>query len=173
MDNIIINGFPKTGNHAVQKACELLGFEFKVNHMPYEKLPSGFQCIFMKRDPRNIVISMLRMRGIDVTVENFVALLTLFTTDTLIDEMAKYEGWLTDPNTLLVAYEDIIKDKGAMETIANYLGTQYQDGLFEQLEGLTFTYNAVHSDYTTVWNADFQSAWDAAGGTQLLTRWGY
>lgn len=169
---MIINGFYKSGNNALRKACELLGVEMPINHIPYADNPGG-PCIFIKRDPRNVIVSMIRFRQLQVTVENFQALATNFNTDTVANEFATYHGWLNDTNTTVVRYEDLIANDTCMKLLAKTLNVAYPINAFANLEGLTFSYNAVHSDFTTVMTPDLATWWESVGGNSLVADWGY
>lgn len=168
---VTTSGFPKSGNHALTKAVELLGIPCEVQHIEYAG-PIG-QHMFIKRDPRNVVCSWLRFNGKPVTPGMFLSAFRKFQDKSLIDEMTPYEGWLTDPGTLTVSYEALIASDAEMRRIATYLETPYIDGAFEELPGLTATWFDVHSDYRTIWTPEVDSAWNAEGGGELLTRWGY
>lgn len=172
---VTANGFPKSGNHALVKALRLLGEPCAVNHLPYVSNVQG-KHILIKRDPRNVVVSALRHMGRVVTqsaVRTEIAEFGLTSPGSLVEQMAAYEGWLSDPNTYVVRYEDLIADDVAMRGIAAYIGVEYVAGTFEKLPGHTETWNIVRSDYSLLWTEETQAAWEAAGGPDLLNRWGY
>lgn len=168
---VTTTGFAKSGNHALVKAVQLLGHPCSVEHIEYAG-PIG-QHVFIKRDPRNVVCSWLRFNGNPVTSGMFLTAFRLFQHDTLVEELAAYEGWLDDPQTLVVRYEALTASDAEMQRIATYLDTPYIAGAFEELEGLTATWYAQHSDYRTIWTPDVEAAWVAEGGPELLARWGY
>lgn len=175
---LFTNGFPKCGNHALQKACELLGQPAEVNHIPFsEGLPEGTtHSIFIKRDPRDVIISAIRFSGQEVTSGMFLTWFRQFKLEgelSLVDAMARYEGWLTEPNTLVVSLERLRTTDETMREMANYLGIPYIDGAFEHLPGLTRTCNETPSDHRPFWTPEVISVWEAEGGNELLTRWGY
>lgn len=169
---VTANGFPKSGNHALVKALQLLGQPCAVNHLPFGEQVAE-KHVFIKRDPRNVICSWLRFRGQPVTAGMFLTVFRRFQERSLIDEMADYEGWLSDPATLVVRYEGLIESDAAMHSIAEYLGVPYLAGAFEALPGMTRTWYADHSDYQTIWMPEVESAWNAEGGPDLLARWGY
>ncbi len=171
MVKVTANGFPKSGNHALVKALQLLGLPCEVNHLPFGSVIAG-RHVLIKRDPRNIVCSWLRFNNKPVTPGMFIAAFRQFQTGTLVDEMVEYEGWL-NPLTLIVRYEDLIADDAELRRIANELGVPYIEGAFEALPGLTRTWYADHSDYRTIWTPDVEAVWSAEGGPELLVRWGY
>jgi hypothetical protein len=172
---IQISGFPKSGNHLLKKACELLGVTTsEVDHIPYaDGLPDGTtQHLFIRRDPRHVVISMLNFQGIAVTDASFLAMVDSFNGDTLVNGLNAYAGWLTDANTFVTSFEALQSSPAEMQRMAAYLGVFYP-GNFSQLEGLTLTYTSSHADYTTIWTPDLESQWNSRGGAELLTAWGY
>lgn len=169
---VTVNGFPKAGNHALAKAVQLLGVPCDVCHLPFgEKVETKH--IFIKRDPRNVVCSWLRFNGQPVTPGTFLAAFRRFQERSLVEEMAEYEGWLTDEKTLVVSYEALIDNEAEMRRIAEYLATPYFAGAFETLPGMTKTWFPQHSNYEDIWTVDVEAAWVAEGGPALLTRWGY
>lgn len=168
---VTTTGFAKSGNHALVKAVQLLGQPCSVDHIEYAG-PIG-QHVFIKRDPRNVVCSWLRFNGQPVTPGMFITAFRLFQTGALVDELAAYEGWLSDPGTLVVSYEDLTASDAEMRRIAAYLGVPYIEGAFADLEGLTATWFAQHSDYRTIWTPEVEAVWVAEGGPALLARWGY
>jgi hypothetical protein len=182
---IFCNGFPKSGNHALMKAVELLGIPGSVNHCSVaDGLPEGTtHHIFIKRDPRNVIVSWLRFHRDLVTPGKFLARFRRFANATLVEEMGEYEGWLRPGSideqwersyrTYVVRYEDLISSDATMRQLAAVLRVPYIEGSWEQLENHTATWNAVKSDYRDVWTPDVVKAWYAEGGGELLTRWGY
>lgn len=171
--NVFCNGFPKCGNHALMKAVELLGVPGSVNHFAAdEKLPEGISShIFIKRDPRNVIVSWLRFHSDLVTPGKFLARFRRFSDSSLSEEMSRYEGWLS--LAYVVRYEDLVRDDSAMRGIAAMLGVPYIDGAWEQLENHTVTWNAVKSDFRSVWTPEVEAVWNEEGGRELLARWGY
>jgi Sulfotransferase domain len=175
---IFCNGFPKSGNHALWKAVELLGFAAGVNHAEFEAgAPKGTtHQVFIKRDPRNVIVSKLRGDQDAVTPGKFLSRMQRFDTASLVDEMRKFEGWMVAMQSLpihVVRYEDLIADAGTMRALAWFLGVPYLEGAFGELEGHTRTWNKVKSDYREVWTDEVQRRWRAGGGDALLRRWGY
>ena len=166
------NGFPKAGNHALVKACQLLGQPCAVAHIAYADKPAGTH-VFIKRDPRNIVLSWLRFQNQPMTPGMVITHFRKFQTVSLVEEMAAYEGWLTDPDALVIRYEDLIASAAEMRRIAAFLDIPYLDGAFEALPGMTHTWYATHSDYTTIWSPEVEAVWSSEGGPDLLARWGY
>lgn len=169
---VTTNGFSKSGNHALVKAVQLLGQPCEVNHIPFGEVIEG-KHIFIKRDPRNVICSWLRFNGRPVTPGMFITAFRLFQTASLNDEMAEYEGWLSDTSAHVVRYEDLISDDSCIRGIATFLEIPYLAGAFENLPGLTRTYYPDHSDYRAIWSPEVEAVWSAEGGPELLARWGY
>ena len=170
--NFYINGFPKSGNHALLRGCELLGIPCQVNHIPYVERQEG-KFIFIKRDPRNVVISRLRGQRRPVTPGTFLTFFRKFESTSLIKELEAYEGWLEDPKSLIISYEHLITNESTMKKIADYVGVSYLPKAFERLEGLTKTWNKIHSNYKEIWTQEVEASWQTEGGSELLIRWGY
>jgi len=169
---VTTNGFPKSGNHALVKAVQLLGQPCEVNHIPFGG-DVGDKHILIKRDPRNILCSWLRFNGQPVTSGMFLTAFRKFQDRPLVSELAEYEEWQHDEKTLVVRYEDLIADADEMRRIASYLNIIYQHGAFESLPGLTRTWFADHSDYRAIWTPEVEAEWIAEGGNELLAAWGY
>lgn len=170
---VFANGFPKAGNHALLKALGLLGIPAGINHVPFSLADRDFRkVIFIKRDPRNIIMSWLRFNGEAVTPGMFLTRFRRFQDRSLIDEMGEFEGWL-NCGAFVVAYEDLISKPEPMQEIALRLRVPYLAGAFEALPSHTRTWNAVHSDYRMIWTEEVGAAWNTEGGDALLRRWGY
>jgi len=177
--NVFSSGFPKSGTHALAKAIELLGQPtIAGEHRTYaEGVPADVtHHVFIKRDPRNIVLSWLRSNREPVTPGMVMSRIQRFDQHSLVEEMRPYEGWLVVGQTLrthVVRYEDLIADDKALRGIAEFLGVPYIEDAWEQLEGHTITYFPEHSDYRKVWNEAVAKRWTTSGGDALLRRWGY
>jgi len=169
------NGFPKSGNHALVKACQLLGVPCDVDHRPYAAgLPDGTdRAVFVYRDPRNVIVSKLREDGQPVTPGTFLARFRRFQERSLRAELADYVGWLSDARVYTVRYESLIASAHTMAALAQYLGVPYLPGAFQELPGLTRTWNPTPSDYRPIWTPEVEHAWTHEGGPQLLAAWGY
>ena len=175
---VFAHGFMKSGNHAIIKALKLLGFWTAPVHIPFgQAIPTGYtHNIFIKRDPRNILISVMKSLGDPMTPEALIARVAdVNYSDGSIKNffqlLDKWTGWLTDPNTFVVKYEDLIANDIEMRRIATYLGVPYIEGSFERLPGDTATWSAEQSDYTTLWTPEIQALWGSVVGTKILTNW--
>lgn len=169
---ITTSGFPKSGCHALAKACQLLGQPCRPEHLPFG---SAVQTphLFIKRDPRNLLVSWLRFTAQPVTPGMTITAFRRFQTRPLVEEMAEYQGWLTDPGTLVVRYEDLIADDTEMRRIALHLGVPYIEGAWEALPRLTYSWRWPHSTWRTVWTPEVDAVWQAEGGPELMAAWGY
>jgi len=170
---IEINGFPKSGNHALAKACELLGLPVEVQHLTYREKVAGGKYILIVRDPKNVVLSMLRFRYKPQTPGMFITTFRQFQDRSLVEEMAEYTGWLKDRDTLVVRFENLTAWPDEMRMIAAYADAPYIDGAFEELPGLTRTWTGSYSDYRTIWTPEVNKVWREEGGQELAARWGY
>jgi len=170
--NVFCNGFPKSGTHALQKAVRSIGVPADVNHRTYaEGLPEGTtHNVFIKRDPRNVVVSWLRWGQQQVTPGSFLAAFRKFQDGPLVNEMAQFEPWLAEAH--VVRFEDLIANDSALRGIAHWIGVPYIEGAWEGLPNHTMTWNDEPSDYRPLW-PQVMTAWYAEGGGELLSRWGY
>lgn len=175
------HGFPKSGTHALAKACQLLGVPCDVDHRPHATgLPTdATHSVFIKRDPRNLIVAKLRDPGSrqSVTPGTFLATFRRFQTASLRRELAAFEAWQTDPRVLCVRYENLVASPLTLEDIARHLGIDWPvvevHKAWQRLPGFTRTWNAEPSDYRAVWNDVVDRAWRHEGGPELLARWGY
>lgn len=173
MKRVFANGFPKAGNHALVKACHLLALDCAVEHLPYVGLAPG-PTVFIKRDPRNIIMSWLRHSGQAVARGPFMVQIHNFMgKGPIVDQLAAYEGWLNDRDTLVVSYEALTASPVEMQRIAEFAGVEFDPDVFDLLPGLTRTWFPDHSDWQTIWTPQVEKAWNDAGGADLLTRLGY
>jgi hypothetical protein len=171
--NVFANGVPKCGNHALVKGLELLGVNATVNHVPFGEHAAEYDAIvFVKRDPRNALVSWLRFNNQPVTQGTFIAGLHNFDGSELVKTFDSYFPWL-NCGSHVIAYEDLIRDDFALRELAGYLGVPYLEDAFANLPNHTKTWNAERSDYRTIWTPQVQIAWQDVGGNELLARWGY
>lgn len=170
------HGFPKSGTHALVKACELLDVPWPcgAEHRTFaEGLDDGVtHDVFIVRDPRDVVVSMMRMDGQPVTPGLFIARFRRFIAAPLVDEMAAYQPWLQHSGHI-VRYEALVASERPMRALASYLGVAYPQGAWEHLPRLTRTWNDTRSDYRTVWTPEAKSVWKREGGRALVEAWGY
>ncbi len=177
---VFANGFPKSGNHALVKACELLGVPADVNHRPYSmgRLINRTH-LYIKRDPRNIVMSKIREQARKPTpglfmagVRGFDSNLTL--SGSLRSQLLLFHPWLANPHTYVLRYEDLIANDITMRRLADFLKVPYFEGAWEELPGHTVSWrDGGHSDYRTIWSDMLEQEWQCEGGPALLEAWGY
>jgi len=173
---ICVNGSPKSGTHALLKACELLGVNpYMVNHIPFgNTLPEGTdKHIVIFRDPRNVVISWLRFQRKDITEGTIIAAAT-----NTVKLQSQFVGWMNDPSTLILKFEDLIKNDAEIRKLANYLGVNYLDSAFPNLCGFTRTWTGSgrtpnYSDYTKYWTPAVEAFWASEEPAALLNTLGY
>jgi hypothetical protein len=170
------------GNHALWKACELLGIASNgVNHIEHPAATEGPHIfatrdpaaiegphLFIKRDPRNALVSWVRFEGLPVTQGTLITAMASY-----LPQLPLYEGWLTDPDTLVVTFERLVADDQQMREIAAFAGVPYLDDAWPNLPNHTKTWTGRLSDYREHWTPAVDAAWVAAGGPALLERWGY
>lgn len=199
---IFLNGPPKMGNHALWKACELLGIptnginhlESKVPREPVlkqrdmlfrvlqwdaigkETAPRGISapdsvllpCFFIKRDPRNALVSWIRYERMPVTQGTIISTMHSF-----LSMLEKFEGWLTAADTLVVSFERLVKDDSQMREMAAFAGVDYLEDAWPNLPNHTKTWTGRLSNYQEHWSPAVEKAWVQNRGSDLLTRWGY
>ncbi len=154
------------------KAVQLLGVNCGPDHIEHGQPISGPH-VFIKRDPRNVVVSWLRFTGKPVTQGMFISALGDFYQErTLVDSFSRYEGWLDDWGTLVTSFE-ALQSKAELVRIAEYIGVPYLEDAYPALPGGTFSWTGKHSDYRDVWTPLVQKAWKDVGGDALMKRWGY
>jgi len=127
----------------------------------------GIKTLFLIRDPRDVVISHYKyVNEIDTThySHDFIASLpddnarlkAVITGETGVIESAadvwqQYSGWLTDPNTLVIKFEDLIGNQGGgsqelqygvIDAIAMHLKIKISSSDIEYIAGNVFSKNA-------------------------------
>jgi hypothetical protein len=169
---VLVNGFPKSGTHAAAKAVELLGVPCIHAHWPHPKLPEHTHHVFIKRDPRNVLLSWIRASGNPLTEGMTIRYIRQFITGSLVDDVSAFVGWLHQ-DTFVMRFEDLIANDAEMRRLAKFLEVPYLDDAFPNLPGHTTTWTGKYSDYRAVWTPQIESAWNAEGGHETLEAWGY
>lgn len=169
-----LTGIPKSGNHALKKACELLGHDMQVGHLIYEKREPDQAYICIIRDPRNILISWMRFVEKPITLPWIKeSLFSGIFEHTLLEWHVKCLAWLQDSQTKVIRYEDLATP-AEMKKLAGYLDAEYPDGACEELpKGKTLTSNEKHTHWQEYWTPEIEEAWNAAGGEWMLTNFKY
>lgn len=170
----IASGHPKSGCHMLVKAMHLLGWPCYVRHLEYDASLTG-RHVFIKRDPRNVVVSWVRHFKQPVTDGTLVASMrnVANTWRPLNDSLAAYEGWLTHPGTLVVRFEDLSTNPETLNLIADYMGSEVPEDAWGNLPGGTATWTGALSDWRAVWTDRVDKHWHDIGGPALLKTWGY
>lgn len=170
---VIVNGFMKHGTHAALKACELLGVNAQHGHWKMKKLPEdATHHVFIKRDPRDALVSFLRFIGQPVTQGTVMRRIRKYQRASLEKEMAEFlagyhEGIFT------LRFEELIATDKEMRRLAQYLGVPYLEDAFPNLPNHTQTWTGRYSDHRTVWTPEVEAVWRAEGGDSILAAWGY
>lgn len=129
--------------------------------------------VFIKRDPRNVLLSKVRSDGQPITQGTVIVKMGNFIAgDSFADVLRRYVPWLQHAPHV-VSYEELIADEHVLKGIAKYLGVHYLHDAFENLPGHTRTWNPEHSDYRYVWTPEIDAAWNEIGGPSILAEWGY
>lgn len=165
-------GIPKSGTRALLKSLQLLNAPVNdVEHNLYSKKQEG-KYICITRNPRNILISWLRMNDREISLQNIINVLYYpMLGATFLKWHLSLKQWKNDPNTMIVQYEDLIESPNTMIEIANYMDIPYVQGAWNNLPGGTFTYNEVPSRWQDYWNDEVQEAWEAGGGLTMEQIW--
>ena len=169
---MILNGIPKSGNHALKKACALLGVDLRVNHIPCAEKVSG-QYLMIIRHPKNMACSMLQENSGQVTPVGLRYGLPYCYPDGLKKISDDYLDWLTDADTTVVRYEDLTQSDQAMRDLAVLLGVPYVEGAWEKLPGETATWSRHPSDWSRIWSDQTQAWWEANHGPEMEVVYGY
>jgi hypothetical protein len=173
---INLNGAPKSGTHALIKAVELLGLpcdgvSAQILRSPYAVAPKGAGAVFIYRHPRNALISRVRMeRAQQVTPGLLITTMSGFCA-----EYMQYVDYLSDSETLCVRLENLIAQETTHQAIAAHIGRMYIANAHAALPGMTFSYNAAPSEWTTDlnWTQQVTDEWVANGGAACEAAFGY
>lgn len=169
MTEVFLNGPPKMGNHALWKACELLGIASGgVNHVPFGEPIAGSAHLFVKRDPRNALVSWVRFNGMPVTQGTLITAMAEY-----LPQLQPFEPWLADPAAFVVRFERLIADNTQMREIAAHCGVPYLDDAWPNLPNHTRTWTGRLSNWAEHWTLAVSDAWADHGGPELQMRWGY
>jgi len=166
---VICNGIPKSGTHALLKAVQLLGVtDTDHEHLAYSS-PLHDKHILIIRNPRDVLISWCRWTYKQVTQGFIIGAMAEF-----VQHYNDYKPWLTDADTLVIKFEDLISDNGVtIQQIATYLDVPYLTDAYANLPGLTRTWTGNYSDWTEHWTQDIEDAWQAVGGANVEQDYGY
>ena len=171
---ILINGVPKAGNHALLKGVELLGVAgAHVDHRKYGEPISEDRQLFLKRHPRNILISMARWQQRPLKQGPLIVLMQdFYNWEPMAQYLSAFTPWLHN-GVHSLSYEDLTGADWALRGIADYLNVPYLDDAFENLPGLTTTWTGAPSDWTQHWTPVMERAWEDHGMADVQHEWGY
>lgn len=172
---LIAVGFPKSGTHALQRALLLLGLGYiPTSHLPYANRHTDQPYAFIKRDPRNVVISRVRWQQKPVTEEWIVHYLRQWNERrTMGEALAAFEGWLMDPDAVQVTFERLVTEPREMQRLGEGVRGRWQPERWRELRsGESRTYTGQLSNWPEHWTPRIEGVWEecCAG---VLGRWGY
>lgn len=181
---ITCTGFPKSGTHMLGKTMELIGVPLVftevpgkdfaiIGHYPFSgKRPDG-KCIHIIRNPKNVLVSWVRMGRKNVAPGYLVsAIHNNFNNESLYDGMMGYAEFLDDPETLNVRFEDVIADKED-QRIADFVGVEILPGVSEHRLGGTKTWTGKLSVWEDFWFPRLEEEWIKGKGPELESVFGY
>lgn len=164
---IIVTGLPKSGTHALALGLELLGLPSHRQHIEFGRAAADIAII---RDPRDVLVSWLRMQKKPVTTGTLIAAMRNFDGRPYSDALAAYEGWIP----VSVRYESLIQSDVEMRWLADRFDVGYIDGAWECLmDADTPTKTQTASRWTDYVNPVLTEVWDDIMGTDTLSKWGY
>ena len=170
---IITSGHPKAGCHALVKACQLLGQNCSVEHIQFAQRRPMQRHVYIKRNPRDILVSWVRFIGQPVTQGTLLCAIDRFEAGPFADSLKAHEGWLDHPETHVVAFEHLVRDDLALREIAKYLEVPFLEDAFRALPGGTWSWTGRLSNWRDHWSDVVQGAWLKAGLDVTERKWGY
>ena len=162
------NGSPKTGTHLLQKAVKLFGgYATFATHNHNPSLASRH--IHIIRNPRDALISYLRMNNVELLRSNIIKEMPRF-----IEEYSEYIPLLSRSDVLTVTFENLLTDESEIGKISQFLNLPLTDDHFRKLWGETYTFTGRLSD----WKSHFTHPkttrkWKEFGGLDLEKELGY
>ena len=165
---ILCNGSPKTGTHLLVKAVRLFGGDAQLsnhNHNPNLSEPH----IHIIRNPRNALISYLRMSKIELLRSNIIKEMPRF-----IAEYSEYIKLLDRKDVLTVTFENLLTDESELEKISAFIDLPLIDNHFRKLWGQTMTFTGELSNWRDHWaHTKIDRKWQEYGGLALESALGY
>ncbi len=164
---IICNGSPKTGTHLLLKSIYLFGgLGYTAVH---KHDPNLSNCIHIKRNPRNVLISYIRhFDKSNLTTENITKHIPI-----IIKEMSSYINLLSDSNVLNVSFEKLLTNSNELERISKFIDLPLIDDHFKKIWGNTPTFTNKLSNWREHWNEEINNKWIELGGVELENTFGY
>ena len=165
---VLCNGSPKTGTHLLVKAVRLFGGGAQLsnhNHNP------DLSCrhIHIIRNPRNALISYLRMNKIELLRSNIIKEMPRF-----IAEYSEYIQLLDRKDVLTITFENLLTDESELDKISAFVGLPLIDNHFRKLWGQTATFTGKLSNWREHWDhSKVARKWESFGGLALESALGY
>lgn len=172
---VIVNGFPKTGCHALKKGVELLGAApVDLIHEPAGTLASlDAPMVVSFRDPRNVLISRCRWDQRPLASGSLINLLRDCDGEPFVTGYRRYLPWLEDERVRCMPYEALTGSDAGLRLVALYLGIPYLEDAFVNLPGLTMTWTGKPSVWQDHWTEQLSKEWKLYGGDDLEHELGY
>lgn len=168
---IYCNGSPKNGTHLLLNSVRLFGgvcFTAQHKHEPNLILSKDDKHIHIVRNPRNALISYMRMNNIDLSVKNISNEIPR-----LIEEQSSYLHYLRDTKTLNIKFENLVSSDKELNRMAKYLDMRLIDDHFDKSKKGVATWTGRLSNWVEVWEGKINSAWIVNGGLELEQKMGY
>ncbi len=172
---LYLNGIRKGGTHALMKAVELLGVPMadgygSMDRQPYDRADKGPGSVFIYRHPRNVLVSAVRKDKMEVVTQGFL----IAAMHDLYPTWMGFLPFLSDPEILAVRLEDLIGDGGeTIRRIAKHIGKPYLQDAYDNLPGMTYSYNKVPSRWQDHWMPEVDAAWVKERGPEVQEAFGY
>ena len=176
-------GAPKSGNHLLVHAVQLLGIaDVVMSHDPKDR---GDKTIMIYRNPRNVMVSWVRFTAPRYAQGYLMGAIRKTYADDLSGYFRSFSLLLNDPGILSVKFEDLINhSQRELEKMANHLGVEVLDDASESLivqtvtasPGLSKNNQSVLSDWKQPqwkWSNKIEREWLAAGGAEIERAFGY
>lgn len=172
---LYLNGIPKGGTHALMKAVELLGVPMApgyglMDRRLYAEAHKGPGGVFIYRHPRDCLVSRVRMEREGVVTQGFL----IARMHDLYSEWMGFLPFLSDPEILAVRLEDLRGDGGeTIRRIAEHIGKPYLQDAYDNLPGMTYSWNEVPSRWQDHWTPEVDAGWVKERGPEVEKAFGY
>lgn len=181
--DVAVVGIPKSGTNATEKVVRLLG-RTPSHHMhtpPREEIYTKHKVIYIRRNPRNVLISWLRYHERELTEKNMIDTIQDFGYpdedrqhgNSMFDMYTAYDEWRSIPSVCVVRYEDLVQDQDTIDRIADYLNVPRSDGILPSLPKGTYTWNDKKSNWKEYWTDRVEGAWLMSGMPVIESTMGY
>lgn len=167
---ILCNGAPKTGTNLLLKAIRMFPGQMhncKHGHVPYDqrnKLQKFTKHVQIYRNPRNQLISWLRMKNIPPTLKNMAEQMPV-----IMKYNNEHEIWLRKAallNIHVVRFEYLLTDPNELQKLADYLKLDLIPNHFEKLWGGSYTFTNNLSNWQDHWPKPIENAY-----TPFMRKW--